>query len=245
MLRARNAPDFTETSVEVIGAEDSYGPNARDINPRTVILKLAAKHEDPLALSTLLRELVSSGTSMSPGTTGMGGNRAKPSPVVRLFSCLVPKRDVTVLAHVMGSDITIPVAPGDSFDVDALERPGGPTEAPQGDTTEVPLIKLAYGRSGDKGDSANIGIIARDAKYLPYIRAALTQEAVGRYMAHTEHSGVTRYDLPGINGLNFLLTNALGGGGIASLRNDPQGKAYAQMLLDFPVRIPTSMASQL
>jgi len=245
MLRARNAPDFTETSVEVIGAEDSYGPNAAGINPRTVILKLAAKHEDPLALSMLLRELVSSGTSMSPGTTGMGGNRSKPSPVVRLFSCLIPKSDVPVSIHVAGEDIAIPVAPGGPFDVDALDRPGGPGETAQGDVTEVPLIKLAYGRSGDKGDSANIGVIARDAKYLPYIRAALSEEAVSRYMAHTGHTGVTRFDLPGINGLNFLLTNALGGGGMARLRNDPQGKAYAQMLLDFPVAIPTSMVAQL
>ena len=245
ILRARNAPDFTETSVEVVGAEDSYGPNARQVNPRTVILKLAAKHEDPLALSMLLRELVSSGTSMSPGTTGMGGNRSKPSPVVRLFSCLVPKRDVPVSIHTGGEESFIEIPHGEEFIPDALMRPDGPSESPDDDGVIVPLIKLAYGRSGDKGNHANIGIIARRAEYLPYIRAALTKDAVANYMAHTEHTGVTRYDLPGINGLNFLLENALGGGGIASLRNDPQGKAYAQMLLDFPVSIPTSMGKKL
>jgi len=245
ILRARNAPDFTETSVEVVGAEDSYGPNARQVNPRTVILKLAAKHEDPLALSMLLRELVSSGTSMSPGTTGMGGNRSKPSPVVRLFSCLVPKRDVPVSIHTGGEESFIEIPHGEEFNPDALMRPDGSSESPDDDGVIVPLIKLAYGRSGDKGNHANIGIIARRAEYLPYIRAALTKDAVANYMAHTEHTGVTRYDLPGINGLNFLLENALGGGGIASLRNDPQGKAYAQMLLDFPVSIPTSMGKKL
>jgi hypothetical protein len=193
----------------------------------------------------LLRELVSSGTSMSPGTTGMGGNRSKPSPVVRLFSCLVPKRDVPVSIHTGDEESFIEIPHGEEFSPDALMRPDGPSESPDDDGVIVPLIKLAYGRSGDKGNHANIGIIARRAEYLPYIRAALTKDAVANYMAHTEHTGVTRYDLPGINGLNFLLENALGGGGIASLRNDPQGKAYAQMLLDFPVSIPTSMGKKL
>jgi len=245
MLRAMNTADFTEVSVEVIGAEDSYGPHARDIDPRTVILKLAAKHEDKLALSMLLRELVSSGTSMSPGTTGMGGNRARPSPVVRLFSCLIPKTDVPVSINVAGAPSNVEIASGTEFDPSALMRPNGSDDVSWGDTVEVPLIKLAYGRSGDKGDSANIGIIARSEEFLPFIRTALTEDAVADYMAHTGHSGVTRYDLPGINGFNFLLTDALGGGGIASLRNDPQGKGYAQMLLEFPVRVPTSMKAKL
>ncbi len=245
MLRARNIADFTETSVEVIGAEDSYGANARDINPRTVILKLAAKHDEPLALSMLLRELVSSGTSMSPGTTGMGGNRAKPSPVVRLFSCLVPKSDLNVVVHLKGEEIPVAAAPGEPFDAGELPRPGGPEVVGGEEMAEVALVKLAFGRSGDKGNNANIGIIARKAEYLPYIRAALSEQAVGAYTKHLEHTGVERFDLPGINGLNFLLHETLGGGGIASLRNDPQGKTYAQMLLDFPVPVPISLGNRL
>ena len=245
MLRALNAQDFGEVSVEVIGVEDSYGPHATDLNPRTVILKLAAKHDDSLALSMLLRELVSSGTSMSPGTTGMGGNRARPSPVVRLFSCLVPKEDVPVSINVAGMPSHMVIAPGAEFDRSAIERPTIADGVALDNDVDVPLVKLAYGRSGDKGDSANIGIVARAPEYLPYIRAALSEEAVAEYMAHTGHTGVTRFDLPGINGLNFLLISSLGGGGIASLRNDPQGKGYAQMLLDFPVSVPISIEAKL
>ena len=104
---------------------------------------------------------------------------------------------------------------------------------------EVPLKDLAWGRSGDKGDKANIGIIGRESEYLPWIAAKLTADYVGDRFAHFMASpDIDRYYMPGLPALNFLLHNALGGGGIASLRNDPQAKAYAQVLLDTPIAIP-------
>jgi hypothetical protein len=112
-----------------------------------------------------------------------------------------------------------------------------------GDTVTVPLADLAWARSGDKGDSANIGVIARKPDYLPYIRAALSERAVADYFGHLVAGPVTRYEVPGIDALNFLLERALGGGGIASLRNDPQGKAYGQILLDHPVEIPKGLVA--
>ena len=111
--------------------------------------------------------------------------------------------------------------------------------------TTVPLIKLAWARSGDKGNHANIGVIARKAEYLPYIKQALTSARVADFMAHTldpESGKVHRWDLPGISALNFLLENSLGGGGVASLRIDPQGKAFAQQLLEIPIGVPQAMA---
>jgi hypothetical protein len=100
------------------------------------------------------------------------------------------------------------------------------------------LIRLAWGRSGDKGNLANVGIIARRPEYLPYIRSALTPEAVANVYAHYLQGAVERFDLPGVNALNFVLYDVLGGGGTASLRSDPQGKAYAQMLLEYPIPVP-------
>ncbi|MFO1354104.1 MAG: terpene utilization protein AtuA, partial [Acinetobacter sp.] len=114
----------------------------------------------------------------------------------------------------------------------------------QGEEIEVPLIEVAHARSGDKGNHSNIGVIARKAEYLPWIRAALTEANVADYMQHVldpEKSKVIRYELPAMNALNFMLENALGGGGIASLRIDPQGKAFAQQLLDMPVKIPAQL----
>ncbi|HSZ74496.1 MAG TPA: acyclic terpene utilization AtuA family protein [Rhizomicrobium sp.] len=246
MLRMRNMADFKETNVELIGAESGYGANRRGRALREVILKLAAKHDDPKALAMLLREATSSGTSMSPGTTGMGGNRPKPSPIVRLFSFLLPKSAITPQVHMNGETWDVEIASGTPFDAGKLARPGGPLpEAIPASTKEVPLVSLAWGRSGDKGNNANIGILAREQDYLPYIRAALTQDAVAQYFAHFLEGRVERFDLPGVNGVNFMLHDVLGGGGMASLRNDPQGKTYAQMLLDFPVPVPADIARRV
>jgi hypothetical protein len=103
------------------------------------------------------------------------------------------------------------------------------------------LIRLAWARSGDKGNLANIGVIARRPQYLPYIRAALTPQAVSTVFSHYLEGPVERFDLPGSHAINILLHNVLGGGGTASLRNDPQGKAYAQMLLEYPIPVPADL----
>jgi hypothetical protein len=109
------------------------------------------------------------------------------------------------------------------------------------DEVEVPLERIAHGRSGDKGDSVNIGLIARHPKWLPVLREQLTAERVHAYFAHLVQGPVTRFDVPGINAFNFLLLAALGGGGMASPRSDPLGKGFAQMLLDLPVRVPAAL----
>jgi hypothetical protein len=241
MLKEQNASDFTEVSMEFIGAESEYGPHSRIKNAREVWGRLAVKHPEQEALSLLLREMTSTGTSMSPGTTGGGGDRPRPSPVVRLFSFLVDKESVSPTVHIAGNRWTVPFAGGEPFDTSSIKRPKIEGGALQGESTEVPLVTIAHGRSGDKGNNANIGIIARKAEFLPIIREQLSAEAVADYFAHLLEGGVDRYDLPGIHAVNFVLHEVLGGGGIASLRADPQGKAYAQILLDFPVRVPNTL----
>ena len=109
----------------------------------------------------------------------------------------------------------------------------------------VALERLAWGRSGDKGNNANIGIIARRPEYLPYIWAALSIERVAQRFAHFLQGEVERFYLPGLPAINFLLHDVLGGGGMASLRTDPQGKGYAQLLLDEPITIPVTLAETL
>ena len=92
---------------------------------------------------------------------------------------------------------------------------------------------MLYARwSGDKGNKANIGIISRDEKFYPIICKYLTEEIVKKCFSKFLNGSVKKYYLPGTYSVNFILDDVLGGGGPASLRNDPQGKAYAQILLD-------------
>jgi hypothetical protein len=109
----------------------------------------------------------------------------------------------------------------------------------------VPLIRLAWARSGDKGNLSNIGVIARREEWLPLLWARLTPEVVQAYFAHLVRGRVERFHLPGISAINFLLHDALDGGGPASTRIDPLGKGMGQMLLDMPVAVPRSLAAQL
>ncbi len=105
----------------------------------------------------------------------------------------------------------------------------------------MPLIRLAYGRSGDKGDISNIGLIARTPYILPVLYAQVTAERVQTWLAHLVHGPVRRYALPGFNALNFVCESALDGGGMASLRNDALGKGMAQLLLSMPVKVPAHL----
>lgn len=238
-----NLGDYRAVSIEEIGTEAMYGDNARQgaLDSREVVMKLAVSHAEKAALDIFVREIAPAGTSFAAGTTGSGGGRASPQPIVRLFSCFIQKAALPVSIE-LGDGIAKPVAVM-TVGGDVCGGPAGvpdTTPAPQQTDLTVPLIRLAWARSGDKGNDSNIGVIARQPEYLPAIRAALTPEAVQKYFAHRCQGGVTRYEWPGIHGLNFLLKDSLGGGGIASLQNDPQGKAYAGMLLDFPVPVPAA-----
>jgi len=112
----------------------------------------------------------------------------------------------------------------------------------------VPLIALAWGRSGDKGNLYNIGIIARRFEYLPYIRSALSEEAVSNWLRHTfddpSTGRVRRYDVPGINAVNFVAEEALRGGGAVGLSLDANAKGMAQQLLQMPVAVPAALAAK-
>jgi hypothetical protein len=235
-----------ETSVEILGSETTYGAQARRGDTREVVVKIGALHDDKKALGLFAREIAQAATGMAPGLSGLVGGRPKPVPRIRLFSTLVSKKSIPVTVDLDGNTIPVNIPAGSAFDANIL-----PDDS-RGDIATgevaVPLIKLAWARSGDKGNHANIGVIARQPEYLPYINAALTEDAVADYMQHVldpDTGSVSRWSLPGMNAYNFLLKNALGGGGIASLRIDPQGKAFAQQLLDMPIPVSQTIADEV
>ncbi len=247
MFAEKGLADFREVSIEVIGAEATYGPHSRALEAREVVVKIAARHDQKEALSLLGREIAPMATGGVVGMAGsFGAGRVSPSPVIRMFSCLVPKSAVPVTVDIGGKQIALQEGARSGGFTAAqlpLEAPPAPL-MPSSASETVPLVALAYGRSGDKGDNANIGIFARRPEYRPVLDAEVTEEVVARYFAHRIEGPVTRWRLPGINGFNFLLRRALGGGGMASLKADPLAKAYAQMLLDMPVRIPVGLLSK-
>ncbi|MGE0047192.1 MAG: acyclic terpene utilization AtuA family protein, partial [Hyphomonadaceae bacterium] len=243
-LRARNLADFTETSVEVLGAESQYGQSRSIADAREVVVKMAVRHPEAAGVDLFLREGTGLGLAAPPSLSGFAGGRPASSPVVRLFSFALAKEAVRIDVQVGGETIAYEGERGEAFDPTKISRPAiddGPASTPA-DMVRVPLIELAYGRSGDKGDKANIGVIARDPAYLPWIRRALTPGTVAARFAHFLKGKVERYELPGSHALNFLLHDALGGGGVASLRNDAQGKGYASLLLDHPIPVPRQLA---
>jgi hypothetical protein len=250
----RGLADYSATNIEIIGAEHTYGPHSRVAQAREVMMRLSVDHADRRALDIFAREIAPAGTSWSPGTTGAGSGRPKPVPLVKFTSFLVPKNAVTVSVEIghhriaLAPESDAPQASNLGPGSPGPEATGGhaaailPSDAPilNQEGSSVPLAALAWARSGDKGDTANIGVIARRPEYLNVLREQLTPERVAGYFSHLVRGKVRRFELPGIGAFNFTLEEALGGGGMASMRIDPLAKGMAQMLLDIPIAMPAA-----
>ena len=247
MFAARGWTDYLDTRIEVLGAESGWGPHARALDTREAVLRVSVAHRERAALELFAREIAPSGTSWSPGTTGASG-RPSPSPWIRQVGFLIDKARVSPRLRVDGVEVAVPPAAGTGDGLPAAPAApapraavDAPPAAPRPGEVEVPLVRLAWARSGDKGDTSNIGVIARTPALWPVLREALTPERVARWFAHCVDGPVTRHEVPGIGAFNFVLERALGGGGMASLRNDPLGKGMAQMLLAMPLRVPATL----
>ncbi len=244
MIASAGFAPLSETMIEVLGAESNYGAQARTGHTREVVLKLAVRHPKREALGYFAREIYPAACSMAQGLTGFAGGRPAPQPVIRLFSFLVEKDLVPMTVGLGGARFGVSHGPSGGHAVATPDIAEGKLPTVGGPRCTVPLVALAYGRSGDKGDKANIGILARDPVFLPWIRLSLTPEAVANWFSHFVTGEVRRYEWPGLDGFNFVMDQALGGGGVASLRHDPQGKALAQILLDLPVAIPAEWVAE-
>ncbi|KJJ99923.1 terpene utilization protein AtuA [Pseudomonas sp. 21] len=247
ILMERGWGPYREVSIELLGSEATYGPHGRREDSREIVVKLAVRHSRKEALVLFSREIAQAATGMAPGLTGIVGGRPTVYPVIRLFSFLIDKDACALAVEIDGERQPVALPAIEHFDPAALadDIPAptamGPAQA------SVPLVKLAVARSGDKGNHSNIGVMARRPEYLPWIAEALSEGAVAEWMQHVldpQLGRVSRWHLPGTHSLNFLLENALGGGGVASLRIDPQGKAFAQQLLEFPVAVPQAIADR-
>ncbi len=235
-LKALGAPDYDDVSVELFGGTPPGGVHEE------ISVKAAVRHPDARAVGLFLKEVIGGALATPPGLHFFtGGGRPRPSPVVRLFSFLVDAGEVPVAVAVDGTDIGFePVVPAVREDTAPSLPVPDPAES-VGPTATCPLELLAWARSGDNGNAANVGVIARRAEYLPWIWKALDDATIARAFAPWLKGDAERFYLPGIHAINLLLNDALGGGGVASLLNDAQGKSYAQILLALPVELPQSL----
>jgi hypothetical protein len=110
---------------------------------------------------------------------------------------------------------------------------------------KVQLVHLAHARSGDKGDTANVGLIAYDAAHYPLLVEQVTPERVKAHFGDLVKGAVERFELPNLHALNFLLHNALDGGGTVSLMNDAQGKVMSTAMLRMEIEVPADVAEQV
>lgn len=246
IFEAKGFGKFKDTNVEILGSEATYGANGRREDTREAVVKIAVEHKDKKALVLFSREIAQAATAMAPGLTGIVGGRPTVYPKIQLFSFLLDKSRTELNIDIDGekTSVNLPVEGQENVTTETYDVPGITAAA----EVSVPLIKLAVARSGDKGNHSNIGVIARKPEYLPFIANALTDKKVAEVMDHvldSETGSVSRFYMPGMNALNFLLENSLGGGGVASLRIDPQGKAFAQQLLETSVLVPSSIAEEV
>lgn len=237
---------FREFDVELLGAESNFGENSRIKNPRELIIKLAVHHNDKRAINILSRELPSLGVStiqsLCSGITG----RISPTPLMRPLSYLINKEEIDNQVKINFDGQPQDYKKESVSEYETLTFNSGDVitdEESKEELVEVSLYSLAYARSGDKGNSANIGVIARSPAFFEYLDKNLKPEMIKEYFKHFVKGEVYRYTLKGIGAFNFLMNDALGGGGAASLRFDSQGKGLGQNLLEMNVKVPKQFLS--
>lgn len=241
--------NFAATETEYMGWNACHRSLGHQEDGNEIILRVGARDTDQARLrkfSKMVPALILSGP---PGVCVLGG-APKPAEVVSYWPALMPKEavkpkiaffdhgikeekivDSDVIGHFSGVPVDSQIAKTASSDIKtALSRPD--------DAHLTPLIKIALGRSGDKGDMANIGIMARSPKAFAWLETWLTAQRVKDYFQELCHGPVVRYKLENMNGFNFLLDASLGGGGTLTLRTDAQGKTFAQALLRQLAPIP-------
>ena len=244
--------DFTETSTEYFGWNACHRSLGGRDDGNEILLRLGARCADEKKLRRFGKLIPSLILSGPPGVCVIGGV-PKAQEIVSYWPALMPKsvvRPMIALCEIdkgIHSEVVVP--PEQSGKFDAAKFP--PEQSASKTSCDIkfamktqehpeahPLSTICLGRSGDKGDMANIGIMARSPEAFTFLERYLTAQRVKDLFQELCAGPVTRYRLPNMLGLNFLLDEALGGGGTVTLRTDAQGKTFAQALLRHRTLIP-------
>ena len=247
---------FRETHTEYFGWNACHGSLGQNDEANEILLRLGVRDNDKAKIarfSKLVPALILSGP---PGVTLIGGV-PKMQTIVNYWPTLIDKNFVTPVIKLYGKE-DVTETPGTirgHFALGTKEKSTQSVEQVDASLDQTlksfghgdihSLSKICLGRSGDKGDSANIGILARSSSSYRYLKENLTAQVV-KNMFHEFCDGrVTRYSLDGLMGLNFILEKSLGGGGNCTLRADAQGKTFSQAVLRQEVAIPKEILDEI
>lgn len=241
---------FEATHTEYIGDDATHRALTPEHHVSEILLRLAARDHDQRKLQ-IFRKLLPGLILSGPAGVAVTGGAPAISNVVRYWPSLIPQEHAPARFEIYAdgnliaskADLAWPSTQGSSEPARPLDdpHPDALVESLRGGAIEVPLMTLAHARSGDKGDTANIGLIGRSSACYVWLRRHVGAERVRQWFKTIAGGEVHRYLVPNLLALNFLLDESLGGGGTVSLYTDAQGKTYSQALLRCRVRVPSDL----
>lgn len=240
--------EYEETRTDMIGSGSIWPEPIRSAETTEIILQFGVRDKDYKKVEEfgkLIPALILSGPS---GLAVTGGGRPRPSQVVAYWPALMYRTNAVAKVSTIdtqGYEKEFAI----TFKSDTYKTPKpklpvldkSKIKKPSGKLKAGILKELAYARSGDKGDTCNIGVLARSPEIYVWLIKNLTSAKVKTFFKGICKGKVVRFELDNLQGLNFLLEESLGGGGTRSLMVDPQGKTLSQALLQMPIKAPASL----
>ena len=235
---------FEATHTEYVGASACWGPLAPQVDVPEVLLRLGVRDQERSkieAFSKMVPAIILSG----PCGVAVTGGRPQAQEVVAYWPALVPRDLVrpTLVTEAGERQLEWPTPLRPMTAPAKLPKTTWPVAKGSTRKVTVPLSVIAHARSGDKGDTANIGVIARAPEIYPTLVKWLTSARVKTWFKGLCHGTVERSEVPNLMALNFLLGESLGGGGTVSLRLDAQGKTMSHALLTMPITVPAALVA--
>lgn len=251
MILDRVGRDLVEIRVDVVGDRSCWGESGPDREPNEGVLRVAVRDHDRSRVERFAQAMMGFALQGPPGI-GIFGGRPDVQPAYGYWPTLVPREVVAPRIEVRDadgrvidrSDSPVPSVPTQRMSAVPKSRSVATGAAHGGATERVALRRIAFARSGDKGAHANVGVAARSAAAHAWLRDALGADVVREHFGSLVRGDAERYELPGLRAFNFVLRDALGGGGTLSLRTDHQGKTLAQSLLGLAVDVPSEVLRQ-
>lgn len=243
---------YLKKNTEFVGYNACHQHLAEDINPNEILLRLSVYDTDASKIKNFSMSIAPLILSGPPGVAVTGG-RARMQQVITYWPTLIPKGCITSAVHVLNEKGVVT----ESHDIgsvlgneeelifmDIIEHNEDVDPSWEDDRLiTVPLRDICLGRSGDKGDTVNVGVLARSEEIYQYLKHDLTAKKVKEMFGGLTKGKVTRFEIDNLMALNFLLEESLDGGGTKSLMIDAQGKTFASALLNQEIMIPEKLLS--